>query len=325
MRGHGSRLIYLLCLFMTGPLFAQQAAPAAQSPAPSPAQPAATPPAVFGAITGSVKSGGNPLPGVTVTAANTLTGKKYVTSTDVDGSFKIEVGSKGRYVVRAEFSAFAPVTQEVLINAENRAGKADLTMVLLSRAQRADEQQQAQTMQGAGGANRTAGLQQLALSAGGMAGMTGSGGGDMSSAASAGLPNAGLAAEGTNESVAVSGAMGRNEQPIFDPGEMQDRIADMREQMARQGGGQTTFQTFNGGGGFGGGGPMIFIMGGGPADLAAGAGAGAAASTSISRMAPSSITLMDRLLTRALSRSTVFPAPKLITASTALASPWEVR
>src|SRR6185437_952926 len=67
----------------------------------------------YGEITGIVKSGNVPLPGVTVTAANTLTGKKYFTSTDVDGSFKITVTGKGRYVIKAEFSAFAPVTQEV--------------------------------------------------------------------------------------------------------------------------------------------------------------------------------------------------------------------
>src|SRR5215472_11227195 len=87
----------------------------AQQPAPTPSSSAA-----FGEITGTVKSGSIPLPGVTVSAANSLTGKKYVTSTDVDGSFKISVGGKGRYVVRAEFSAFAPVTQEIVINAENR-------------------------------------------------------------------------------------------------------------------------------------------------------------------------------------------------------------
>src|SRR5579859_8169551 len=76
--------------------------------------------APFAVIAGTVKSGNVPLPGVTVTAANTLTGKKYITSTDVDGSFRLEVGSKGRYVVRAEFSAFSPITQEILLNAENR-------------------------------------------------------------------------------------------------------------------------------------------------------------------------------------------------------------
>src|SRR5205823_971768 len=83
-------------LFLTTSIWAQDAAP-------------------FGVITGVVKSGNVPLPGVTVGAANTLTGKKYITSTDVDGTFRLEVGSKGRYVVRAEFSAFAPITQEILI------------------------------------------------------------------------------------------------------------------------------------------------------------------------------------------------------------------
>jgi hypothetical protein len=271
MRGHSSLFITLLCLLATGPVFAQQADAATQNASPGAAQPAVTAPAVFGTITGSVVSGSNPLPGVTVTATNTLTGKKYITSTDVDGSFKIEVGGKGRYVVRAEFSAFAPVTQEVLINADNRAGKAELAMTLQSRVQRAEEQQEAQTRQAAGGANRTSGLQQLSLSGGMNGALAGGGGNDLSAAASAGLPNAGLAAEGNNESVAVSGAMGRSEQPTFDPGEMQDRIADMRDQMARQGNtGNVAFQTFNGGapGGFGGGapgGPMIFVMGGGGA------------------------------------------------------------
>jgi hypothetical protein len=62
---------------------------------------------------------------------------------------------------------------------------------------------------------------------------------------------------------------------MFDPGEMQDRIADLRDQLGRQGGGSGTISlggaTANvqmigggGGGGFGGGGgPMVIMMGGG--------------------------------------------------------------
>ena len=122
---------------------AQQVQPVATQPAAAPSVTVAAP---FGEITGAVKSGNVPLPGVTVTAANTLTGKKYSTSTDVDGSFKIAVTGKGRYVVKAEFSAFAPVTQEVLINEQNRNGKADLAMVLVSRAQREAQQEQRQQM-----------------------------------------------------------------------------------------------------------------------------------------------------------------------------------
>ncbi|MBZ5522755.1 MAG: TonB-dependent receptor [Acidobacteriia bacterium] len=262
MRGHGSS-IYLLCLFLislTSGLPAQTAPPQGSQSTPA----ASTP---FGEISGIVKSGNTPLPGVTVSASNTLTGKKYTTSTDIDGSFRIEVGSKGRYVVRAEFLAFAPVTQEVLMNAENRSAKAELSMVLLSRVQQQEAQQQRQAQLAAAG---RPGLQQLALSGGdlGDAAMSGGGGAsDAASLAGSGLPNAGLAAEGSTESVAVSGAMGRSDQPTFDPGEMQDRIAELRDQMARQGGGNAVFQGGAGGpGGFGGGagGPMIIMMGGGP-------------------------------------------------------------
>jgi hypothetical protein len=253
-----------------------QGAPFVQSPAP--AASASSSSAAYGEITGQVKSGTMPLPGVGVTAANSLTGKKYSTSTDVDGTFRILVTGKGRYVVRGEFSAFAPVTQEVLINDQNRDGKADLAMVLLSRAQKDAEQQQRQQIaqQSAG----RAGMQQLALSGGGSdLGGGASAGTDAASLAGAGLPNAGLAADGGNESVAVSGAQGRAEQNMFDPGEMQDRIADLREQLGRPGGGSGTIsmnggtaniQIVGGGGGFGGGGfggggagPMIVMMGGG--------------------------------------------------------------
>src|SRR6185437_1389393 len=100
----------------------------------------------YGEITGMVKSSNIPLPGVTVSAANSLTGKKYVTSTDVDGSYKIVVTGKGRYVVRAELTAFAPVTQEIVINDQNRTGKVEISMELLSRAQKEAQQQQGQQM-----------------------------------------------------------------------------------------------------------------------------------------------------------------------------------
>lgn len=277
MRLHNS-FLYLMMILPAG--LATGAVAQAAPPAAVPAPPAQTqPPAItvsssataapFGVITGTVKSGNIPLPGVTVSASNTLTGKKYITSTDVNGGFRIEVAGKGRYVVRAEFAAFAPVTQEKLLNAENRNVQADLSMVLLSRAQQEEQQQQRQTQTAAAG---RPGLQQLALSSGDMGGeMTGGGAMDTASLAGAGLPNAGLAAEGGTESVAVSGAMGRSDQPTFDPGEMQDRIAEMRDQMARQGGGNFVFQTgpggaggFGGGGFGGGGGPMIIMMGGGP-------------------------------------------------------------
>jgi outer membrane receptor protein involved in Fe transport len=239
-------------------------------------------PAVYGEISGVAKSGATPLPGVSITAANTLTGKKYVTSTDVDGSFKIEITGKGRYVVKAEFSAFSPVTQEVVMNDENRHGKADFTMVLLSRvppdvqpnAQPDGQQPDSQRARAFASAAGRPGMQQLQLSGGGDAAFSSPAATDAASLASAGLPNAGLAADGSNESVAISGAQGRAEQNVLDPGDIQDRIAELRDQ---QGGGMIGgaggIQIFSGGGGFGGGGlggggfggagggPMFIMMG----------------------------------------------------------------
>jgi hypothetical protein len=235
--------------------------------------------APFGEITGFVKSGSLPLPGVTVSAANSLTGKKYMTSTDPDGSFRIAVGGRGRYVVRAEFSAFAPVTQEVVINEQNRAAKADLTMILFSRASKEAQpdlqgpQPPRRSMASAAG---RPGIQQLVLS--GPAGDGGTGSSppsinDAASLAGSGLPNAALAADGGNESVTVSGNTARSEEPIFDPGEIQDRLAEAQRQggsvlnggpgvfiLGAGGGGGGNL----GGGGFGGGGPFVAILGGGP-------------------------------------------------------------
>ena len=63
------------------------------------------------------KPGSLPLPGVTVTATNTLTGRKVVTATSPDGSWILHVPRDGRYVVRTEFMAFASESREVLIHA----------------------------------------------------------------------------------------------------------------------------------------------------------------------------------------------------------------
>jgi hypothetical protein len=96
----------------------------------SPASPA-------GFIHGLVKSGNMPLPGVTVTAINTLTGQKALTWTTVDGTYALQVPANGRYVVRAQMAGFAPLTHEVVIAPATNNVQADLEMVLLSRAQQA--------------------------------------------------------------------------------------------------------------------------------------------------------------------------------------------
>src|SRR3954465_2270262 len=108
-----------------------QAAPAAQS-------------AAGGEISGTVKAGNALLPGVSISATNTLTGQKALTSTDVDGSFRLTVPANGRYVVRAELAAFAPATKETVINATNRSTTIAIDLQLRSRAEAAAAQQAAQ-------------------------------------------------------------------------------------------------------------------------------------------------------------------------------------
>ncbi len=94
-----------------------------------------------GTVRGTVKAGAVPLPGVAVTATNTLTGKKYSTTTDVLGAFAMAIPRDGRYVVRTELAAFASETKEVLLNAAGANGGApeqvvDFGMQLASRVAR---------------------------------------------------------------------------------------------------------------------------------------------------------------------------------------------
>src|SRR5262249_28732561 len=95
-----------LLLFISGAqVFAQEQAPAPSVPPPS-APPATTttaaattplatatdaPVRVGGDVHGVVKAGNTPVPGVTISAANTLTGKKVVTTTDIDGGYALHL------------------------------------------------------------------------------------------------------------------------------------------------------------------------------------------------------------------------------------------
>src|ERR1700728_1971889 len=80
--------------------------PAVQAPSTS-AAPAAPEPITGGRLHGVIKSGTIPLPGVTVTAQNTLTGKRYSTTTDITGSWSMTIPQNARYVIRTQFAAFA--------------------------------------------------------------------------------------------------------------------------------------------------------------------------------------------------------------------------
>ncbi|HKM67617.1 MAG TPA: TonB-dependent receptor [Candidatus Acidoferrum sp.] len=258
----GARVLVLVAQLFALRLPAQDAAPAASPPSTAP--PAAQGTLVPSyAISGSARSGKTPLPGATVTAANTLTGKKYTAVTNADGKFTFSGIVRGRYVLRIEFMGFALFTQELVLNPENPAGKIDAELILASR------QQQSNAANASIAAGR--GFQSLAVDsalaslAGGNSGLGGTGAGGAGSGQNtndlSALPFSGAGAEGPTESISISGAQGRTQD--FGGGseqDLQDRIQEFRDRLQREGG--AAFG--GGGGGFGGQGGG---MGGGPISI----------------------------------------------------------
>ncbi len=222
------------------------------------------PPPTF-QISGTVKNGKTPLPGVTVTAANTLTGKKSSAATALDGSFLIKGLPRGRYVVKVEFMGFASQTQEVVLNPENPAGKVEASMVLASRQQQEDQANRANIAAAAAAAGR--GFQSLAID-GALSNLgengNGAGNGNVTAGELSSLPMSGAGADLSTESVNVAGNQGRSQE--FGGGseeDLQQRIQEFRERAQREG--NTAFGTVAGGpGGGSGGGPGGFGGGAGP-------------------------------------------------------------
>jgi hypothetical protein len=234
-----------------------------------------------------VKAGAVPLPGVGVTATNTLTGKRYATTTDVNGSFAMAIPRNGRYVVRAELAAFAPGTKEILINAAGENGGkpaqvAEFGLQLASRAQQAEQQATATS------AGIARGLQSLSVTGDGVeatdASAGGSAGGSTAGAQLPSLAGMGGDAAGT-DSVTVNGAMGQtNGLAGYSEDDIRQRIQDAVAQAQKQGGAAGDMANvvvgmlggmMAGGGGFGGpggGGPGGGGPGGGPVMIMGGGG-----------------------------------------------------
>ncbi len=180
-------------------------------------------------IAGTVgKPGGVPLPGVAVTATNTLTGRKYTTATDIDGAYAMTIPKSGRYVVKAELAAFATVTQEVVIpagpppmvNGQPIALAANFGLELASRAAAA-EAASASTSTAATSLAR--GLQGLSLNAGGLDASDASVGGGNTGVSQPTLSGLG----DSGDAVAVSGQTGQtNGLANFSEDEIRSRIED---------------------------------------------------------------------------------------------------
>jgi hypothetical protein len=237
-------------------------------------------------VAGTVgKAGGIPLPGVAITATNTLTGKKYVTATGIDGMYEMKIPRNGRYVVKAELAGFATVTQEVVLTGVEAQAAAqaitivpnatDFGMELASRAA-ADEARQATA------ATSTArGLQSLSLSAGGLDASNASvTSGESASNSGAALPTLAGVADSGADSVAVSGQQGTtNGLANFSEDEIRQRIEDAVAQgrasgMIPQGGDPTSAIVGMLGGMMGGAGPSGPGGGGGGGRGGGGRGGG---------------------------------------------------
>ena len=227
-------------------------------------------PATGGRLHGRVTSGTTPLPGVMITAQNTLTGKRYSTTSDITGAWSMTIPQNGRYVIRTQFAAFAQGSQEALLNATNHDQTVDFQLMLASRAAQQAQQQDAQAEQASQAIRQLAGngaqslnlISALAEGTDTQAGVSGASG--------AALPSIASNSDFSDQSVAISGQSG-NVSPLA--GVDVDRIRDAIETARAQNGGQDgSVMALNGGGPGGG----LFAMGGGfgPGGFGGGGGFG---------------------------------------------------
>jgi trimeric autotransporter adhesin len=174
-----------------------------------------------GVVRGMVRAGDGKdalgLPGVSITATNTLTGEKYTTVTDASGAYGMAIPKNGRYVVRAELAAFAAGTKEVVLNATTRQVQVDLSMVLASRAESGQD-----TIAGASALGMTRGTQALAvMGANQGAQSAGLGGGNNG----ASLPQ--VSGGDSGDAVAIAGSSGATA-PGFNFEAAREQIEDQR-------------------------------------------------------------------------------------------------
>ena len=188
-----------------------------------------------GKLHGVVKSGNIPLPGVAVTAQNTLTGKRFTTTTDITGAWSMVIPQNGRYVIHTAFAAFAPGSQEALLNASNHDQTVNFDLLLASRVAQQEQQQEGQTAQAQQAIRQLAGngLQSLSL----MSALSGDSdvAGGAATASGAALPSIAGNADFSGDSVSITGQTGQVS-PLA--GIDMDRVRDFAESMRAQNGGQ---------------------------------------------------------------------------------------
>lgn len=124
--------------------------PAVLPQSQQPAQPAsvagqvsaAKVPSSVGAIHGTVSTGRIPLPGVRITATDSLTGKTYTAATSSIGGYSMNLPQNGRYIVRVQFTVFAPVEKEALLSTSSESQQIDFSLVLASQVAEREKHEQ---------------------------------------------------------------------------------------------------------------------------------------------------------------------------------------
>lgn len=261
----GTSIFALVALLFALPLQAQESVPAPPPSIPTNPAPPNTATSTY-EITGTARTGKTPLPGATVSAANTLTGKKYSAVTNTDGKFSFAGIVRGRYVVRIEFMGFALFTQELVLNPQNPAAKVDAELLLASRQQQQSNNSASSFAAAARGFQSLAVDNTLASLGGDSSGFAtaGASGGTQNNNDFSSLPMSGAGMDAPTESVSISGAQGRTQD--FGGGsedELQQRIQEFRDRVQSGGGPFGGGPAFGGpGGGPGGGGIGIGRIGG---------------------------------------------------------------
>jgi hypothetical protein len=232
------------------------ASQAPSSPA-VPAAPSSSEVVTGGTLHGVVKSGTIPLPGVSITAQNTLTGKRYSTTSDITGAWQMKIPLNGRYVIRTQLAAFAGGTQEAVLNATSHDQTVNFELILASRQAALDQQQANQQANVAAAVRQLAGNSPENLSLmNTLAADTDTGAGT-AGASGAALPSIAANSDFSDESVAITGQAGQvSALAGIDVDRVRDAIQSIQVQGGLTGQGGNTggglFGGSGGGGGFGG-------------------------------------------------------------------------
>jgi hypothetical protein len=260
MRAGAAGYVFAVCLAAWPQTPAPQS-PAAETP-PTPASASAAPAVpetvAGGRLHGVIKSGTTALPGVTVVAQNTLTGKRFSTTTDITGSWQLNIPQNGRYVIRTQFAAFAQASQEAVLNATSHDQMVNFELILASRQAALDQQQANQQGNVAAAVRQMAGNspENLSLTTA-LTADTDTGAGT-AGASGAALPSIAGNSDFSDESVAITGQAGQvSAMAGLDPDRMRDAAQSIQAQGGLNGQGGDAgqgglFGGYGGGGGFGG-------------------------------------------------------------------------